>query len=149
MKFRIFPKGGFVIKNFAGACVISKKSSPVTTSPMGEPTAEPTAAPVEESTEPSDIARRILKDDFRHGATLALYPEEAIQQATSRLEARKVNEQQMLALAKGDLAQHPDHPQTMKYIQKAEARIAEIDSKLSAISGRPAAGSGTATTAPR
>jgi hypothetical protein len=75
-----------------------------------------------------------------------LYPEEAIQQATSKLKARKLNEQQTLAMAEGE---DQPSPQTLKYIQNARARIEDIDTKLSTISGRPAAGAGTATTAPR
>lgn len=93
---------------------------------------QPSQRPQE--TGPVATARRVLRDDFQHGASLALYPEEAIQQAVSKLKARKIKEQQTLSLAKDDLAQHPNHPQTMKYIQKAEARIADIDSKLAEIS---------------
>jgi hypothetical protein len=92
-------------------------------------------------TTPSDVARQVLRDDFQHGATLALFPEEAIQQATSKLKARKVNEQQTLAMAEGE---DQPSPQTLKYIQKARARIEDIDTKLSTISGSTA-GAGGAT----
>ena len=111
----------------------------VTTPPVTTP---PVTAPSGPTT-PSDVARQVLRDDFQHGATLALYPDEAIQQATSKLKARKVNEQQALSLAKEDLEQHPNHPQTSLYIQKAEARIADIDTKLSTISGSSGAGGAT------
>lgn len=115
-----------------GDTKVVRKAGPDTPKPPSSE-AQPSQRPQE--TGSVATARRVLKDDFRHGATLALYPEEAIQQAVSKLKERKSKEQRILAEAQDDLAQHPDHPQTSLYIQKAEARIADIDNKLAEISG--------------